>query len=261
MDAPLVLDCSALPEVSPELTPGERWYAAHMLARERALTTIFGESEPPGVILTPADPELQNNWPGGGIYQFPPAGKRVGWHYVTHGLAQPFSEEQAEQTASMPDAASGLGLELLMSATSSNVWAPNLLLELVRYLHFEENAQVFRPWERIPYSGFQAVGQTCLSHLMAVVSGEYVTEIRLPAGFCTLVHMVGITAAEIDRARTCGGGPEGSIVLARVLHELGVGQLTSPERACTTEHPLFDEVWAETAAKVREELAAGDSVG
>jgi hypothetical protein len=253
-----ILDFSQLPDVAeehPELKPEERWYAAHMVAREHAFTAIFGESEPPGAILSPADGDLQVNWPGGGVYQFPPGGKRAAWHYVTHGLAQPFSEEQATESAAQgEDAASGLGLELVVSAPQSAVWAPNLLLDLVRYLLFQEGARVFQPWERIPYSGFSSLGESRLTHLLAVISQEYPTEVRLPAGFCTLIHMVGVTDAEIEKARALGGGAEGSLVLARVLQELGIGWATTPDRDCATEHPLFDEVWEEQVGKVKQEL-------
>jgi hypothetical protein len=47
--------------------PGEIAYATQMAARERALHTIFGPTEPPDKILSPGDPTLFINWSGGGI--------------------------------------------------------------------------------------------------------------------------------------------------------------------------------------------------
>jgi hypothetical protein len=257
MDAD-VLDFSALPDVSelhPELAPEERWFAAHMKAREDAYLYLFGESEPPGQILSPSDPQLTVSWPGGGIYQYPPREGRPAWHYVTHGLAQPFSEEEGKAGATVAEAVSGLGVEYVISTAEPAEWAPNLLLDLVRYLLFTEGATAFGPGERIPYSGFEALAtpeQPCrLTQLLAVTSAEYPAQLRLPGGFCTLIHFVGVTEDEVTRARNAGRDGFGSFILANVLIELGIGLTTVPARECATEHPLFDDVWAEVEEKMR----------
>jgi hypothetical protein len=253
-----MLDFSALPDVAqlhPELEPDARWFAAHMRAREEALLYVFGESEPPGQILSPADAQLTVNWPGGGIYQYSPCEGRSGWHYVTHGLAQPFSEEAGRAGAEQPDAVSGLGIELVISCPEQSTWAPNVLLDLVRYLLFGENAAPFIPGDRIPYRGFAALGsaeQPCrLTHLLAITSPEYPAWLRLPGGSCALLHVVGVTDAEVERARGSALEGVGSFVLANTLIELGIGLATDPRRECGTEHPLFDEVWAEVEEKMR----------
>lgn len=251
-----ILDFSRLPDVSelhPELAPEERWYAAHMKAREDALLYVFGESAPPGQILSPSEPELQAQWPGGGVCQYPPRERRGAWHYITTGLAQPLTLEATRTVEVDPAPVSGLGIELVLSSAEPAVWAPNILLDLVRYLLFAENATVFVPGERIPYTGFEHLGQpTPLTHLLALTSPEYASEILLPAGHCALVHLVGVTAAEVERARALDR-PEtpGSEVLAGVLVELGQGFVTDPARECLTEHPLFDEVWHEVEERVR----------
>jgi hypothetical protein len=259
MDEPTpVLDFSALPDVSelhPELKPEERWYAAHMKAREDALLYVFGETEPPGQILSPADPQLTVNWPGGGVYQYPPAEGRPSWHYVTHGLSQPFSEEEGSAGLETPEAISGIGVELVISTSEPTIWAPNVLLDLVRYLYFTEGATGFTAGERIPYTGFEALGTPdlpCpLTHLLAITSPEYPALLRLPGGFCTLLHLVGVTEAEVLRARNSARDGLGSFILANVMIELGIGLVTHPDRECATEHPLFDEVWTEVEEKMR----------
>ena len=71
-------DSSSIPNVD-DLgleQPGEIAYAAQMAARENALHAIFGPTDPPDHILSPGDPNLFINWSGGGIYQYPPHGKR-----------------------------------------------------------------------------------------------------------------------------------------------------------------------------------------
>ena len=59
-----MFDSSALPNVD-DLGlehPGEVAYAAQMAARENALRSIFGPTEPPDSIASPDDPSLFINW-------------------------------------------------------------------------------------------------------------------------------------------------------------------------------------------------------
>jgi hypothetical protein len=250
-----VLNFSVLPDVSqehPELPAEDHWYPAHMRALEAAYLYVFGGCEPPGQILSPSQTDLMATWPGGGVYQYPPRGRRSAWHYATFGLSQPFSEKEARAAETEADPVAGLGIELVMSATEPQVWAPNILLELVRYLFFAEDASVFVAGERIPFAGFQQLGfPTPLTHLLVVTSADYPCELMLPGGHCTLIHLVGVTDAEIARAREHGDNALGSFVLANVLQELGVGFVTDPGRDCATEHPLFDDVWSEVTAKLQ----------
>jgi hypothetical protein len=247
----MTADFSKLPDVSeehPELDDGGRVFAAHMKAREDAFDQIFGASHPPGQIMSPDDPQLTINWPGGGIYQFPPRGERKGWHYVTHGLAQPFDEgapEGAQAGAKDEEGEqwSGLGIELVIATPDESPWAPLLLIDFVKYLLFNEQARLFVPGDRVPASALESyAGATELTHLAAVTSPAYEHDLLLPAGKCTLVHMVGATAAEIARARAEPGG-HGTFALAHVLRALGPGDITDTGRSCTTKDPRFEEAW------------------
>ena len=238
-----------LRELSEELTDAERWYAAHMLARERALEEVFGVCEPPGKVLSPGDEQLTINWPGGGVYQYPPREGRTGWHYVTHGLSQPHSPEEAAEGRDAEEVFSGLGLELVISTPEKSRWAPALLLDFVRYLLFSDTPRLFAPGDRVPYRGFQSLGEpTALTHLLLTGSHEYPHGLRLPGGECWLLHLVGVTDAEIEQARSLGEGPRGSYVLANALIELGEGLATTPRRRCITTHPRFEEAWAAVLA-------------
>jgi hypothetical protein len=89
---------------------------------------------------------------------------------------------------------------------------------------------------------------TALTHLLGVESTEYATRIALPAGLCLLVHLVGVTGAEIERARAL---PDtlGSAVLGDVLGELGVGNVTDPSRPCATQDPRFERAWADAVER------------
>jgi hypothetical protein len=182
-----MLDFSQLPDVSalhPEFTElGERDYAAHMKAREDALHEVFGPSHPDDSILSPRDPNLMINWPGGGVYQFPPRDKRSSWHYVTSGLAQPVSSSETPQLAEGEERFSGFGIELVISTPSEANWAPDVLINLVKYMLFQKSSRVILPGHRIPCNGPLVLDtDTELTHLVATNSREYDTEIMLPAG-------------------------------------------------------------------------------
>ena len=247
------LDFSKLPDVGklhPELDADERVFAAHMKAREDAFAHIFGQTDPPDSILSPSEPDLQINWPGGGVYAFPPRGARRAWHYVTHGLAQPIEDDD--------EPVSGLGIELVVATPSPSEWAPQLLIDCVRYMLFDPNATLIVPGDRMPTSAFAAYARgTALTHMIATTSDDYDHHILLPAGQCTLVHLVGVTSEEIARAKAMGGGAEGTFVLAEALAALGPGFVTDTARACTTKDARFEAAWTEASRAYRS--APGDT--
>ncbi len=247
------LDFSKLPDVAklhPELDEDERAFAAHMKAREDAYAHIFGQTDPPDQILSPSDPDLMINWPGGGVYAFPPRGAREAWHYVTHGLAQPIGAPDEEEDED-DEPVSGLGIELVIATPSRSEWAPALLVDCVRYMLFDPNATLIVPGDRMPTRAFSSYAAgTALTHMIATTSDDYDHHILLPAGQCTLVHLVGVTTDEIERAKAMGSGAEGTFVLAEALCALGAGLVTDTARACTTKDPRFDGVWKEASQAV-----------
>jgi hypothetical protein len=85
---------------------------------------------------------------------------------------------------------------------------------------------------------------TKLGALVGAFGEDYDYEIRLPAGSCALIHLVGVTPAELEKAKSMGRGTEGTQTLLKALHELGPGLVTDTARPCITEHPRFSEVWA-----------------
>jgi hypothetical protein len=244
-----MFDSSAIPNVD-DLgleQPVEIAYAAQMAARENALQSIFGPTEPSDRILSPSDPHLLINWCGGGIYQYPPHGNRSSWHYVSSGLSQPHIDDDANAEPIIDDDGqrySGFGIELVISTIEKVAWAPDVLINLVKYLLFQKNSRVILPGDRIPCNGPLVLEtNTSLSYLVATTSTEYESEILLPVGQCRLVHLIGCTQGEIDAALTMGRGTAGSIVLCRVLREMGVGCDSIPERSCLTANESFAAIW------------------
>jgi hypothetical protein len=246
-----MLDFSTVPDMRRAHTglksEGELAWAAHMYAREGAYRAIFGESHPDGRILTPPHGKLAANWPGGGIFAYKPGNGRRGWHYVTHGLSQP--EAPAMERESGDDTASGLGVELVISTPDQCEWAPHVLFNLVSFMRFHPAGRPVWPRDRLPCGGPLLPGSK-LTHLLATLSPEYENAIRLPGGHCDLVHLAGVTDAEMVQAKSFGTSSSGSMILEEVLLRLGAGVLTDPGRDCLAAHPKFTATWQ----AVREEL-------
>lgn len=262
-----MFDSSALPNVD-DLgleQPGEIAYAVQMAARENALHSIFGPPDPPDQILSPGDPSLFIHWSGGGIYQYPPSGNRSSWHYVTSGLSQPHIDDDGNPQPVVDDDGerySGFGIELVISTIKKVAWAPDVLINLVKYLLFQQNSRVIVPGDRIPCNGPLVLEtSTRLTHLVATSSSEYETEILLPVGQCHLVHLIGCTQREIDAAVTMGHGTAGSIVLCRALREMGVGCDSIPERSCLTSSATFAATWDRTKSSCESEWKLGRNKG
>ena len=149
---------------------------------------------------------------------------------------------------------SGFGIELVISTPAACAWAPDVLFNLVGMLLFEENPPNLLPLHRVSGSGPLVVDtETPLQHILCLTSAEYPSLIRLPGGLFELVHLTGITDAELQRARAWGPGEGGSMILQRVLEQLGVGTLTDPNRRSVTETPGFEAVWRTTEAALEAE--------
>ena len=250
-----MLDFSKLPDVSeahPELSSDELWYAAHMKAREDAFDAIFGHPFPDGKIRTPVDPALSLNWAGGGFYQYPPRKSLSAWHYVSHGMAQPGEESE------LGGEYSGWGAEYVFSTPQQAEWPFGVLLNLVKYMLFQENSRMLLPGDRIPCNGpidFETP-ETQITHIIVALSPDYENEILLPAGRCDLIHLIGVTGPEHEFAHSYGRGTGGTLILIEVLEALGVGYETDVNRRCLTEHQEFEATWERHRRQLEEQWAS-----
>lgn len=69
-------------------------------------------------------------------------------------------------------------------------------------------------------------------------------------GFCQLIHVIGVTPAELEAAKALGPTDRGTRVLLRVLYPFGIGAVTDGGRTCTTTRPDFARIWAEELGEV-----------
>lgn len=229
-------DGSVLPDIAeehPELDSDELPYAQHMAARERAFLSLLGPTDPPNQILSPSDPQLMVNWPGGGLHKWR---HEAGWRYATHGLAQP--DDPAPLPDDPTDAWSGLGVEYLTCAADDAGWPIAVLLHVTRVELFAQSQHMF------------SVGSTMPTDLGGGITrffGSYDEslphELLLPGGRCTLVHLVGITDAEWQRLRAHDDRAVAAGALIRVLRRFGANTVTQPGRRCITEEAGFEEAW------------------
>jgi len=195
------------------------------------------------------------NWPGGGIFKFPPRDGRASWHFVTHGLSQPFDEED-QADLPLAERRSGVGFELVLSTRENCDWPANVLLNLVHYLLFSREARPILPGHRLPCNGPLVAGtSTMLTYLMARSSPHYTHKMLLPGGSCQLVHLVGITTDEFQHAKNSIPGIGGSLVLARVLEKCAIDCDSLPNRASLTERDDFAATWAEAQVELGPVLA------
>ena len=252
----MVLDFSRLPDLSaehPELEPDELRLAGHTQARRDALWMVFGDTAPADHVIRPMERELLAAWPHGGILRHPPDQDRTDWTYVTHGLAHPRHADAAERFARDDERPSGRGIELVVSTDEDVTWAPKMLMALVRHLVLRPEAPNILPLDRMPlHRSVDGRSRTELRYLLARAPRGYEHELILPGGLCDLVHLVGITEGEFERARKLPAGV-GSAALVLVLDVTGIGCLTDPKRPCVTTRPDFEDLWA----AARDEVEAG----
>ncbi len=214
--------------------------------RKQEYHRIFGVEEPEGqIILAPA--ELQFcGWPGGGIYQFPPQGKLTDWHYVTEALSQPHRPAEA-----MEQGDPHYAFELVISTEHQCRWAPNVLMNIVRYLLSDKGRPIYHD-QLLPCNGPLVTGwDTKLTYLLTAAAAEYDPVIHLPGGDGVLVHLVGVTEEEILPVLDLEDPSQGIRALYQILCQEGIGSCSRPERASVTDDPGFSEKWQQALSSIR----------
>ena len=77
------------------------------------------------------------------------------------------------------------------------------------------------------------------------------------SGRCDLVHLIGATASEIDKALELGTGTAGSLVLCEVFKRMGVGCVTDIGRRSLTTEPGFQQTWTSAHGDLRSQWSPG----
>lgn len=218
----------------------DTWYEDAMKAREDAFGQAFGPTSPRGKVLKPQNEQWELRVPGFAFLRYPPRGERKFWLYLTHGLSQPGSPEEFAAGSR-----AGLGVEFALATAREEPW-PLAMLELVAQYAVGSGRPIL-PHQRLPANDLMAEAPG--GHLLALADPGYPTDLRIAGAPLRIVHLVGVTGAEADRAKQLPG-MTGSEVLERVLHAAGVGCVTDRQRPSLTRRPDFEALWAAAAEAV-----------
>jgi hypothetical protein len=223
----------------------ETWYEDAMASREQELASVLGPSSPADQVFKPADESFELTVPGFAFLRYPPAANRPFWTYVTHGLSQPAEFE--DFCEGFAGDGSGFGLEFALATAAEEAW-PLPMLELLSKYVLGSSRPVL-PGDRIPASDLMEEARG--GGLMALPTPAF-AEFKTLSGTFDIVQLVGITAGELNKAKTYPGHV-GSQILELVLQEFGIGGITDRKRACTTRIADFDQIWQAKASTVESE--------
>lgn len=182
------------------------WY----LREEVVFRQVFGQSS--GEIYTlSADvfgffnrKSVDPRWLTHGVIKFPPNGFRQTWVYATSGLSNAWEDDVFD-----PDGLSGLGCEIVFETADDFDWALRLMRRLLAYQillgwgHYE-GGDPFAIGSRIPLGGSIDRESSELKYCLIVPPKGYEPKFQIPSGRAEFYHIVGVTEAEFQFARTNG---------------------------------------------------------
>ncbi|MBI1889414.1 MAG: suppressor of fused domain protein [Burkholderiales bacterium] len=212
------------------------WYEDAMQSREVALIARFGPYSPEDKVFKPQNQALETAIPGFAFLRFPPSEGRPFWLYITHGLSQPSEPEESEKRDQ--ERLSGFGIEFALATRVEEAWPFTMLEALTSYAL--QGIKPVLPWDRVPSSDLMENAPG--GHLLALQAPGYDTQIITATGKFHIVHLVGVTSAEVTKAKL-RPGVEGSKALECVLHRLNVGCVTDRKRECLTDSMEFEAAW------------------
>lgn len=107
------------------------WWESAWSEREALFKTVFGETSPPGKVISFNWDDFELRIPGACALVFPPAqGHRHEWLTISHGLSQPLEPPQPGRT----DIPSGYGYEFGFLTNAKETWCHQALWQLMTYL-------------------------------------------------------------------------------------------------------------------------------
>ncbi|MGE5326957.1 MAG: suppressor of fused domain protein [Deltaproteobacteria bacterium] len=206
------------------MADGDKWFEnAWAVREEKVYPSLFGPCG--GDSIYPLDQVIfevfkkggsDPRWLTHGVIKFPPTEARKSWLFVTSGLSNAWEDKEPE-----PEGPSGLGCELVMETCGDFGWA---LFHLRRLLAYQtllgwgryEGKDCLGFGDRIPLQAPIDGNQSLLTWCLVVPPAGYPPEFQLPSGRVTLLHIVGVTDAEIRFA-----GEQGYPALLRKLSPSG----------------------------------------
>lgn len=172
---------------------------------------------------------IDPRWLHVGVFQIAPTPARSTWMAVSSGLSNPWDDDPA---AVEPRDYSGLGVELVLETPAAAPWAIVLMQRLAAFAillaHGRFGAAAPLDYgDRIPLHGSVALEQpSALQHVVIAQPDHYPACFQLASGRVDLLHVIGISDAELAFAKATS-----SAVLIERLKAQGAYPVTDPNRA------------------------------
>lgn len=174
-------------------------------------------------------PTVDPRWLFYGVFEFEPTPSRKSWLYVTSGASNPWDADPREYDSA---SYSGLGTEIVFETTAQSQWAIVLVQRMLAFNillchgRFGERGPLDY-WDRVPVRGpINSKADCRLEALIISPPATYPETAVLPSGKFDFLHLIGISATELEYAKQ-----HGSSALVDCLTEKGAAPITDPKRA------------------------------
>jgi hypothetical protein len=170
---------------------------------------------------------IDPRWLTHGVHEYGPTASRASWIYVTSGTSNPWELSPEEYAASER---SGIGIELVFEVAAQGDWAIVALQRLLAFALLLAHGRFGdRPpltvGHRVPLGGPIDLGESAIRDVLMARPTHYDVSFELESGRVDLLHVVGLTDAELAFAESDGN----DALLARLV-ERGAFPITDPRR-------------------------------
>lgn len=175
--------------------------------------------------------EVDPRWLHLGVFEFSPTPERDSWLYATSGGSTPWDTEPGDFD---PTEYSWLGVEFVVEAPAQAEWPIRLLRKVLAYhllLCMDRlDGTPLDYGHRVPTGPIDGEPSTRVKIVAVAEPEHYPAQQQLASGKFDFLHLVGITEAERDWARS-----HSTAELVELLAKAGAFPVTQPTRASVME--------------------------
>jgi hypothetical protein len=174
---------------------------------------------------------IDPRWLTHGVFEFAPTPSRESWLYATSGLSNPWDTDPTNYD---PTGYSEIGIEFTIESPTQSDWpivllqrilAYNILLCAGRYGEPRSLDYGHRIPLGTPISPTNTENTLLLSHVVLSSPRHYPASFSLASGKVDILHLIGITASELDYAKE-----HSSEELVMLLMQNNAAPITDPYR-------------------------------
>ena len=229
----------------------QSWWERAWKEREDLFRDRFGETDPPGWVMSFSWNDFSLTIPGACALTFPPdSSDRTHWLTLGHGLTQPSGPEPT-----VPGRWSGYGCEFALLTHERQPWAAEVLYQLMTYL--KSAGATIGIGHRVPIAFFDRGSEgliqpklgmvreddpdSPIGNTRALVFSRFSAQSKplwTKTGYFDILIGTTITAGEWSMAKETS-----SAHLLYLLSLAGIGQVSDLERSIVTDDPRWSEEW------------------